>query len=167
MYLVVCLLATTGVHPCPLNVTVYVVISVLLFVKLFVHNVDAFGYVLLCSFGKFAYCVVVQSTVIDHAVAVHLLYVTLYVFAVVVAVNVVLLVNVTVVAFVVALAGSFHAPFVHLLHVYHALTVASIFTVCQYLYVTALVVLVHQLLTALIHVHLLNVSVTGFLLNHI
>ena len=132
---------------------------------MFVHNVDAFGYVLFCTFGKFAYCVVVQSTVIDHAVAVHLLYVTVYVFAVVVAVNAVFCVNVTVVAFVVALAGLFHALLVHLLHVYQSLTVASILTVCPYLYVTAFVVLVHPLFTALIHVHLLNVNVTGFLLN--
>ena len=64
--------------------------------------------------------------------------------------------------FVFAFAGLFHALFVQFTHVYPFVTVASILTCCPYLYVTALVVFVHPLLTALIHVHLLNVNVTGF-----
>ncbi len=134
---------------------------------MFVHNVDAFGYVLFCTFGKFAYCVVAQSTVIDHDVAVHLLYVTVYVFAFPFAVSVVFCVIVTVVAFVVALAGSFPLFFVQFTHEYPSDTVASILTCFPYLYVCAAVVLVHPLFTALIHVHLFNVNVYVLLANHI
>jgi hypothetical protein len=77
-------------------------------------------------------------------------------------------VSVTVVAFVVALAGLFPLTFVHPLHAYPlaVLTVASILTCCPYLYVFASVVLVHPLLTAVIHIDVFNFNVTELLANH-
>ena len=78
-----------------------------------------------------------------------------------------MLVNVTVVAFVLALAGSFQLFFVHFTHVYHAHVVAFILTVVPYLYVIAFSVFVPLLLTAVIHVHFFNVNVRVSLPNHI
>ena len=84
------------------------------------------------------------------------------------AVNSVFDVNVTVVDCVVALAGLFPLFFTQPLHAYPlaVLTVAFILTCCPYLYVTAFVVFVHPLLTAVIHIDVFNFNVTGLLANH-
>ena len=59
--------------------------------------------------------------------------------------------------------GVSHVVLVQFTHVYPFVTVASIATVAPYLYDTAFVVLVHPLLTALIHVHFANVKLYIFL----
>ena len=87
-------------------------------------------------------------------------YVTVYLFAVADAVNVVACVIVTVVFLVVADAGAFPLFFVHFSHVYPFVTTASILTCFPYLYVPAPLVLV-------IPVPLFNVNAYVFLLNHI
>ena len=93
---------------------------------------------------------------------------TVYLLAVALAVSFVFDVIVTVVAFVVALAGSFPEFFVHFSHLYPAFeTVASMLTCFPCLYVFASVVLVPPLLTADIPVPFANVNVYVILLNHI
>lgn len=84
-------------------------------------------------------------------------------FAVALAFSVVVCVIVTVVLLLFVLAGLSPIIFDQFAHVYPALTVASILTCFPYLYDLALSVLVHPLLTALIHVHFFNAKLYIFL----